>query len=194
MVDSGLSEVKPECSSNLCVCYCSDLIISETPRSPARRGKSYLAPLPPAQLLVPTHGTPALARVANGGSRFESPAWRRRLFPTGDLPQQQPEYCWLEQLQIFQCTCLERVLVKSSSTPAADITLSLALRNATVFSNVKACVPPVHAMVMRMRCPCRNASFFECFSLCLSRACLGKMIIFIYKWRKKTRCLTALKT
>ena len=26
---------------------------------------------------------------------------------------------------------------------------------------------------------CRNASFFE-FSLCLSRACLGKMIIFIY--------------
>ena len=26
---------------------------------------------------------------------------------------------------------------------------------------------------------CRNASLFE-FSLCLSRACLGKMIIYIY--------------
>eukprot|EP01046_Picozoa_sp_COSAG06_P019227 COSAG06_NODE_1364_length_9696_cov_14.104929_7_plen_92_part_00 len=30
-----------------------------------------------------------------------------------------------------------------------------------------------------------NGTFFE-FSLCLSRACLGKIIIFIYKWRKKT--------
>jgi hypothetical protein len=29
-------------------------------------------------------------------------------------------------------------------------------------------------------------SFFE-FSLCLSRACLGKTIHFIYKWRKKWR-------
>ena len=32
----------------------------------------------------------------------------------------------------------------------------------------------------------RNAIFFE-FSLCLSRACLGKMTHFIYKWRKKWR-------
>jgi hypothetical protein len=31
----------------------------------------------------------------------------------------------------------------------------------------------------------KTASFFE-FSLCLSRACLGKMFVFIYKWRKKT--------
>jgi hypothetical protein len=30
----------------------------------------------------------------------------------------------------------------------------------------------------------RKKSFFE-FSLCLSRACLGKMIVFIYKWLKK---------
>jgi hypothetical protein len=30
----------------------------------------------------------------------------------------------------------------------------------------------------------RKTSFFE-FSLCLSRACLGKMIVFIYKWLKK---------
>jgi len=30
----------------------------------------------------------------------------------------------------------------------------------------------------------KTPSFFE-FSLCLSRACLGKMIVFIYKWLKK---------
>ena len=30
--------------------------------------------------------------------------------------------------------------------------------------------------------------FFE-FSLCLSRACLGKIMNFIYKWRKKCRFL-----
>ena len=29
----------------------------------------------------------------------------------------------------------------------------------------------------------KTASFFE-FSLCLSRACLGKMFVFRYKWRK----------
>jgi hypothetical protein len=29
----------------------------------------------------------------------------------------------------------------------------------------------------------KTASFLE-FSLCLSRACLGKMMHFIYKWRK----------
>ena len=34
-------------------------------------------------------------------------------------------------------------------------------------------------------CDDKTASFFE-FSLCLSRACLGKIIVFIYKWRKKT--------
>ena len=31
---------------------------------------------------------------------------------------------------------------------------------------------------------CRKQLFFA-FSLCLSRACLGKMMHFIYKWRKK---------
>jgi hypothetical protein len=30
----------------------------------------------------------------------------------------------------------------------------------------------------------RNTPFFE-FSLCLSRACLGKMFVFIYKWQLK---------
>jgi hypothetical protein len=34
-----------------------------------------------------------------------------------------------------------------------------------------------------------NGTFFE-FSLCLSRACLGKIIHFIYKWLKKCRLLT----
>jgi hypothetical protein len=32
----------------------------------------------------------------------------------------------------------------------------------------------------------KTASFFE-FSLCLSRACLGKMIVYIYKWLQKRR-------
>jgi hypothetical protein len=31
----------------------------------------------------------------------------------------------------------------------------------------------------------RNTPLFFEFSLCLSRACLGKMMHFIYKWRKK---------
>ena len=39
--------------------------------------------------------------------------------------------------------------------------------------------------------PCRNASCYE-FSLCLSRACLGKMIIFMYKAQKDSRFLTML--
>jgi hypothetical protein len=38
--------------------------------------------------------------------------------------------------------------------------------------------------------PAETPLFFE-FSLCLSRACLGKIIIFIYKWRKNTRFLTS---
>jgi hypothetical protein len=48
---------------------------------------------------------------------------------------------------------------------------------------------PLRCPRLRLLLPCRNASFFE-FSLCLSRACLGKMIIYIYKWRKKRRFLT----
>jgi hypothetical protein len=34
-----------------------------------------------------------------------------------------------------------------------------------------------------------NGTFFE-FSLCSSRACLGKIMHFIYKWLKKCRFLT----
>jgi hypothetical protein len=37
--------------------------------------------------------------------------------------------------------------------------------------------------------PARKRHFFE-LSLCLSRACLGKRMHFIYKWRKKCRFLT----
>jgi hypothetical protein len=40
-------------------------------------------------------------------------------------------------------------------------------------------------------CACRNASFFE-VSLCLSRACLGKMIVYMYNWRKKPRFPTVI--
>jgi hypothetical protein len=29
----------------------------------------------------------------------------------------------------------------------------------------------------------QNGPFFECFSLCLSRACVGKIFVFIYKWQ-----------
>jgi len=32
--------------------------------------------------------------------------------------------------------------------------------------------------------PAKNATLSIEFSLCLSRACLGKMVHFIYKWRK----------
>jgi len=39
-----------------------------------------------------------------------------------------------------------------------------------------------------------NSDTFLEFSLCLSRACLGKIMHFIYKWRKKCRFLTALWT
>eukprot|EP01046_Picozoa_sp_COSAG06_P009619 COSAG06_NODE_504_length_14946_cov_34.563750_12_plen_161_part_00 len=35
-----------------------------------------------------------------------------------------------------------------------------------------------------------NGTFFE-FSLCLSRACLGKIMHFIYKWLKKCRFLAS---
>jgi hypothetical protein len=37
--------------------------------------------------------------------------------------------------------------------------------------------------------PCEKRPFLE-FFLCLSRACLGKMIVFIYKWREKYVFLT----
>ena len=43
--------------------------------------------------------------------------------------------------------------------------------------NSSACMPDETVQVRK------TASFFE-FSLCLSRACLGKMIVFIYKWLK----------
>ena len=42
-----------------------------------------------------------------------------------------------------------------------------------------------HVTLETAACEKRH-SFFE-FSLCLSRACLGKMFSFIYKWRKKWR-------
>jgi hypothetical protein len=43
------------------------------------------------------------------------------------------------------------------------------------------CAVGVEAFALR-----KTPLFFE-FSLCLSRACLGKMFVFIYKWHKKWR-------
>jgi hypothetical protein len=40
----------------------------------------------------------------------------------------------------------------------------------------------------RPSCSCwcgKRQLFLSALSLCLSRACLGKMIVFIYKWLKK---------
>ena len=53
----------------------------------------------------------------------------------------------------------------------------------SVFKSVLMCVPSLScrmALVDSLKTP----AFFE-FSLCLSRAWLGKMITFIYKWLKK---------
>ena len=36
----------------------------------------------------------------------------------------------------------------------------------------------------------KKTVFFGVFNVCLSRACLGRMIIYIYKWLKKCRFLT----
>ena len=44
------------------------------------------------------------------------------------------------------------------------------------------CIIKIHR-VLAVRTGAGNGIFFE-FSLCLSRACLGKMIVFIYKWLK----------
>eukprot|EP01043_Picozoa_sp_COSAG02_P079206 COSAG02_NODE_18207_length_953_cov_1.612412_1_plen_183_part_01 len=48
-----------------------------------------------------------------------------------------------------------------------------------------------YALRRRWRSLRENGTFFE-FSLCLSRACLGKMLIFVYKWLKKCRFLTSM--
>jgi hypothetical protein len=41
--------------------------------------------------------------------------------------------------------------------------------------------------LLQLLAPAKNATLFFEFSLCLSRACLGKKMHFIYKWRKKWR-------
>eukprot|EP01046_Picozoa_sp_COSAG06_P045683 COSAG06_NODE_6351_length_2973_cov_2.581072_2_plen_130_part_00 len=46
--------------------------------------------------------------------------------------------------------------------------------------------PRVHETVVQLLEAMGNAIFFELF-LCLSRACLGKMIVFVYKWWPKWR-------
>jgi hypothetical protein len=45
------------------------------------------------------------------------------------------------------------------------------------------CAAHITAVICDVISALENGTFFE-FSLCLSRACLGKMLIFIYKWLK----------
>ena len=45
-------------------------------------------------------------------------------------------------------------------------------------------MPEHHVACMPKAVNGRETGIFLEFSLCLSRACLGKMIVFIYKWRK----------
>ena len=54
----------------------------------------------------------------------------------------------------------------------------------------RTCRPEEPQWIVRWVCRLReNGTFFE-FPLCLSRACLGKIMHFRYKWRKKCRFLT----
>ena len=67
----------------------------------------------------------------------------------------------------------------------ADHGLTHRLSNVHVGLGVVAVVPA--GATTRLR---ENGTCFE-FSLCSSRACLGKIMLFIYKWRKKCRFLTS---
>jgi len=51
-------------------------------------------------------------------------------------------------------------------------------------------LPPPPLLLRQDGTLLRNTPLFLEFSLCLSRACLGKMMLFIYKWRKKWRFRT----
>ena len=77
----------------------------------------------------------------------------------------------------FSYVCSEPVLVFQCFSRAclADIQYQLLVQNSTA----KGPFPYLR----------ENGTFFE-FFLCSSRACLGKIMHFIYKWRKKDRFLT----
>ena len=69
-----------------------------------------------------------------------------------------------------------------------DVVQGCAFRGGGVAAGVPEAVS-VHAEIARiqMQLDLRNRSRFSEFSLCLSRACLGKMMIFGIKWRSKRR-------
>jgi hypothetical protein len=77
-------------------------------------------------------------------------------------------FCFTRKLE-------ERGLAKEEAPPALRFSRALA---------------PLRGLELaqRLRCPAENASLFSQRFLCLSRACLGKMFVFIYI---KTRALTA---
>jgi hypothetical protein len=53
----------------------------------------------------------------------------------------------------------------------------------------QATLPDKERVVLFWKFHLRKTPLFFEFSLCLSRACLGKMFVYIYKWRKKWRFL-----
>ena len=89
------------------------------------------------------------------------------------------------RLAIFVCVCPEPVLANTrynSSEPGAHSNTLYAFFQCTP-------VRTTAATVVITGGAARKRHFFE-LSLCLSRACLGKIMHFIYKWLKKCRFLT----
>ena len=84
----------------------------------------------------------------------------------------------LTETTTARCYCPEPVLVKAT-THTAKTTAEQSPRFAFPFFNSNALTE--HSLQL-----CETPLFFE-FSLCLPRACLGEMMHFIYKWRKKWR-------
>jgi hypothetical protein len=80
---------------------------------------------------------------------------------------------------LFECfplclsrACLDKMIIVASNGIAKDVRVS---HRASSYPTQRSC-----------RGPAENGIVFE-FSLCLSRACLGKIMHFIYKWLKKCR-------
>jgi hypothetical protein len=88
----------------------------------------------------------------------------------------------------FQVITAGRAHASSRTAQAARPTLAAAAvaeRTAATGEGTApvATVPPTQQQLELKTAVRKTASFFE-FSLCLSRACLGKMIVFICKWRE----------
>ena len=82
---------------------------------------------------------------------------------------------------------LDPITVAVTLLPSAEVCQSVVLYGAGV-SGVQRPCPPLPSTQYQGSRP-KETYFFE-FSLGLSRACLGKKIVFMYKWRKKYVFLT----